>query len=58
MFVKNRALARDYVGKRVASDLVDMHDGALSAYNTSSYALMLLLSTHFNAILFVSQTAY
>lgn len=38
MFVKNRALAKDYMGKRVASDLVDMHDGALSVQNTSSYA--------------------
>ena len=27
MFVKDRALAKQYVGKRVASDLVTMHDG-------------------------------
>lgn len=38
MFVKNRALAKEYIDKRVASDLVEMHDGALSAQNTSSYA--------------------
>lgn len=37
MFVKNRALAKEYMDKRVASDLVDMHDGALTAQNTSSY---------------------
>ncbi len=28
MFVKNRALAKQYIGKRVASPLVTMHDGA------------------------------
>ena len=27
MFVKDRALAKKYIGKRVASDLVTMHDG-------------------------------
>ena len=37
MFVKNRALAADYIDKRVASDLVDMHEGALVAEDTSSY---------------------
>ncbi len=38
MFVKNRALAKEYIDKRVASDLVNMHDGALTVQNTSSYA--------------------
>lgn len=28
MFVKNRALGKDYIGKRVGSDLVTMHEGA------------------------------
>jgi len=37
MFVKKRALAADYIGKRVASDLVDMHEGALVAENTCSF---------------------
>ena len=37
MFVKNRALAKDYVGKQVASDIVNMHDGAGSAVNVASY---------------------
>lgn len=32
MFVKDRALAKDYVGKRVASDLVTMKDGADTDY--------------------------
>ncbi|MCQ2427665.1 MAG: TldD/PmbA family protein [Clostridia bacterium] len=32
MFVKDRALAADYVGKRVASDLVTMKDGACTDY--------------------------
>ena len=38
MFVKNRALGKDYVGKRVGSDLVTMHEGALCAENVTSYA--------------------
>ena len=38
MFVKNRALGRDYIGKRVASDLVTMHEGALCAKNVTSFA--------------------
>ena len=38
MFVKERSLAKEYIGKRIASDLVDMHDGALCAENTSSYS--------------------
>ena len=37
MFVKNRALAREYVGKRVASDLVNMHDGAAAARECASF---------------------
>lgn len=37
MFVKNRALAKDYIGKEVASSLVDMHDGASSCNNVASY---------------------
>ena len=38
MFVKNRALGRDYVDKRVGSDLVTMHEGALAVENVASYA--------------------
>ncbi|MGI6106838.1 MAG: TldD/PmbA family protein [Lachnospiraceae bacterium] len=38
MFVKNRALGKNYIGKRVASDLVTMHEGALCAKNVTSYA--------------------
>ena len=38
MFVKNRALGREYIGKRVGSDLVTMHEGALCAENVTSYA--------------------
>ena len=37
MFVKNRALAKDYVGKYVASPIVDMHDGAASCLSVASY---------------------
>ena len=37
MFVKNRSLAKDYIDKPVAAKLVDMHDGAIIADNTSSY---------------------
>lgn len=38
MFVKNRAKAVEYLGKRVASDLVVMHDGALvEPRDVSSY---------------------
>ena len=37
MFVKGRALGADYIGKRVGSDLVTMHEGALCAEDTSSY---------------------
>ncbi len=38
MFVKKRALGEQYIGKRVGSDLVTMHEGALSAVNVASYA--------------------
>lgn len=37
MFVKDRAQARDFVGKRVASDLVSMHDGAAAADECATY---------------------
>ncbi len=38
MFVKNRALGKAYIGKRVGSDLVTMHEGALCAEEVASYA--------------------
>ena len=38
MFVKNRALGKEYIGRRVGSDLVTMHEGALCAENVASYA--------------------
>ncbi|MBQ3079970.1 MAG: TldD/PmbA family protein [Clostridia bacterium] len=37
MFVKDRALAKEYIGKRVASDLVTMHDGAKAAKECASF---------------------
>ena len=37
MFVKKRAKGMEYVQKRVASDKVNMHDGAKSAEEVSSY---------------------
>lgn len=37
MFVKDRALAAQYIGKQVASPLVTMHDGAGSVKETASY---------------------
>ncbi|MBR4469937.1 MAG: TldD/PmbA family protein [Erysipelotrichaceae bacterium] len=37
MFVKNRAKAKDFVGKYVASKLVDMYDGAASCLSAASY---------------------
>ncbi|MBR4235182.1 MAG: TldD/PmbA family protein [Clostridia bacterium] len=37
MFVKDRALAKSYVGKQVASELVTMHDGAAAAEQCASY---------------------
>ncbi len=38
MFVKNRALGKEYVNKRVGSDLLTMHEGALCAEGVTSYA--------------------
>ncbi len=37
MFVKNRAQAKDFIGLRVASDLVSMHDGASAADECATY---------------------
>jgi len=37
MFVKNRAKAKDFVGKYVASNIVDMFDGASSCVSAASY---------------------
>jgi TldD protein len=37
MFVKDRALASQYIDKEVASSLVTMHDGATAAAQTGSY---------------------
>ncbi len=38
MFVKGRALGADYIGKRVGSELVTMHEGALCAESVTGYA--------------------
>ena len=38
MFVKGRALGAEYIGKRVGSDRVTMHEGALCAEDVTSYA--------------------
>ena len=37
MFVKDRALAKEYVGKYVASPIVNMKDGAASYHSVASY---------------------
>ena len=37
MFVKDRALAKEYVGKYVAAPIVNMKDGAASAHSVASY---------------------
>jgi TldD protein len=37
MFVKDRALAKEYVGKYVASPIVNMRDGAASTISAGSY---------------------
>ena len=37
MFVKNRALGREYIGKRVGSEMCTMHEGALCAEDVTSY---------------------
>ena len=38
MFVKNRALGAEYIGKRVGSNLVTMHEGAKPEIQVASYA--------------------
>ena len=38
MFVKKRALGADYLGKRVGSDIVTMHEGAKCVRDVTSYA--------------------
>lgn len=38
MFVKGRALGAEYINKRVGSDLVTMHEGALCADSVTGYA--------------------
>ena len=38
MFVKGRALGAQYIDKRVGSDLVTMHEGALCADSVTAYA--------------------
>lgn len=38
MFVKDRALGKEYINKRVGSDLVTMHEGALCTEEVASYA--------------------
>ena len=38
MFVKGRALGAEYLDKRVGSDLVTMHEGALCAEDVTSFA--------------------
>lgn len=37
MFVKDRALAKNYIGKQVASELVTMHDGATAADEVATF---------------------
>ncbi|WP_281352859.1 TldD/PmbA family protein [Anaerocolumna sedimenticola] len=37
MFVKDRALAKQYIGEYVASPLITMHDGAAAANETATY---------------------
>ena len=37
MFVKHRAKSVNYIGKKVASELIDMHDGAAAALSAASY---------------------
>ena len=36
-FVKDRALAKEYMGKYVASPMTNMHDGAAAAWSVASY---------------------
>ncbi|MGF7107617.1 TldD/PmbA family protein [Treponema pedis] len=37
MFVKERAKAKEFINKKVASEITDMHDGAAAAEQVSSY---------------------
>ncbi len=37
MFVKDRAKAKEFMNKKVASEITDMHDGAAAAEQVSSY---------------------
>ena len=37
MFVKNRAKGAEYIGKSIASEITNMHDGARSAEQVASY---------------------
>lgn len=37
MFVKDRALAKDFIGKQVASPLVTMHDNAKTYFESATY---------------------
>lgn len=37
MFVKDRAQAKEYMGQKVASPLVSMHDGAIATLSAASY---------------------
>lgn len=37
MFVKNRALGKDYIGKKVASSIVNMRDAAFPVRQSGSY---------------------
>ncbi len=37
MFVKNRAMGQKYIGKKVGSNLVEMHEGAIPFNDVSSY---------------------
>ncbi|GHV39372.1 Zn-dependent protease [Clostridia bacterium] len=37
MFVKNRALAKDFIGKQVASPLINMRDAAVGVDQTATY---------------------
>ena len=38
MFVKDRALGKDYIGRRVGSDLLTMHEGAACEKSVTGYA--------------------
>lgn len=36
-FVKDRAISREYLGKKVGSEIITMHDGAAGAHSVASY---------------------